>query len=73
MTRQGNGSLRVADETGSVHWTLDSLTAAAQQHGIAIMRSQVRRILQAEGAAWRGIHTWADSSDLEFAPKGPRS
>jgi transposase len=73
MTRQGDGSLRVADETGSAHWTLDSLTAAAQQRGIAIKRSQVRRILQAEGVAWRGIHTWADSSDPAFAPKGPRS
>jgi transposase len=73
MTRQGEGSLRVADETGSAHWTLDSLTAAAQQRGIAIKRSQVRRILQAEGVAWRGIHTWAASSDPEFAPKGPRS
>jgi transposase len=73
LIRHGNGSLQAADETGSAHWTLDSLTAAAQQRGIAIQRSQVRRILRAEGVTWRGLHTWADSTDPEFAPKGPRS
>lgn len=72
LIRHGDGTLQAVDETGSAHWTLDSLTAAAQQRGLAIHRSQVRRILRAEGVAWRGIHTWADSSDPEFAPKGRR-
>jgi transposase len=72
LTRHGDDNLCAEDEEGSAHWTLDSLTAAAQQHGIAIKRSQVRRILLAEGVPWRSVHTWADSSDPDFAPKGPR-
>jgi transposase len=54
-------------------WTLDALAAAAQAEGIAVGRSQVRRILQAEGVRWRTVRSWSTSADADFAPKGPRS
>src|SRR5205085_283075 len=52
-------------------WTLDALTAAARAGGIDIARSQVRRILLAEGVRWRRPRSWAASADPEFAPKNP--
>ena len=51
-------------------WTLNTLTQVAREAGIDIKRSQVRRILRAEGVRWRRTHTWARSTDPEFAPKG---
>jgi transposase len=71
--RQADGTLAAADEEQPAHWTLDALTAAAQARGITIGRSQVRRILRAEGVRWRQPHSWADSADPEFVPKGLRS
>jgi transposase len=50
-------------------WTLDSLTQTAQDIGIDIGRSQVRRILLQEGVRWRRTRSWATSTDPEFAPK----
>src|ERR671927_113554 len=44
--------------------------AAARAAGIAIARSQVRRILLAEGVRWRRPRSWATSADPEFGPKG---
>jgi transposase len=38
-------------------WTLDALAAAAQAEGIAVGRSQVRRILVAEGVRWRTVRS----------------
>jgi transposase len=73
LVRQADGALAAADETQAAHWTLDSLAAAAQARGIRVARSQVRRILQAEGVRWRQPRSWATSTDPEFAPKGPRS
>lgn len=64
------GALKAADETGPPTWTLDSLTAAARERGIAVHRSQVRRILLAEGVRWRHPRSWAHSTDADFAPKG---
>jgi hypothetical protein len=37
--------------------------------GIDIARSQVRRILLAEGVRWRRPRSWAASADPEFGPK----
>jgi transposase len=73
LVRQRDGALATPAEREPGHWTLDALTAAAQAHGITIGRSQVRRILTAEGVRWRQTHSWADSADPEFAPKGRRS
>ena len=58
------------DETKAAYWTLDALAGAAREMGIEIGRSQVRRILLAEGVRWRNTRPWAESPDPEFAPKG---
>lgn len=52
------------------HWSLDALGAAARGRGITVGRSQIRRILRAEGVRWRPPRSWATSTDPEFAPKG---
>jgi hypothetical protein len=49
------------------------LVQAAHELGIAVGRSQIRRILLAEGARWRRTRSWTSSSDPEFLPKDRRS
>jgi transposase len=76
LRRQPDGTLgldRPEQADQPAQWTLDALAAAAQAEGIPVGRSQVRRILQAEGVRWRTVRSWSTSGDLEFAPKGPRS
>jgi transposase len=73
LVRDGTGTLAAADDAAPAHWTLNALTAAAQQRGIIVARSQVRRILLAEQVRWRQPRSWTTSADPEFAPKGPRS
>jgi transposase len=73
LVRQPDGSLVAADEQQSAQWTLDALAAAAQAEGIQVGRSQVRRILVAEGVRWRPVRSWSASGDPDFAPKGRRS
>jgi transposase len=68
-----SGELQAHDEEGVAEWTLDALTAAARAQGITVARSQVRRILLAEGVRWRHTRLWATSADPDFAPKGRRS
>src|SRR4051794_10311355 len=63
------GELAAADPEGPTVWTLDALTAAARAAGIAIARSQVRRILLAEGVRWRQPRSWTTSADPEFGPQ----
>jgi transposase len=67
--RDDTGELVAADATGAAVWTLDALTAAARAAGIDIARSQVRRILLADGVRWRRPRSWATSADPEFGPK----
>jgi transposase len=63
-----------ADETSTaVVWTLDALTETANAMGITVGRSQVRRILLADGARWRRVRSWAVSKDPDFVPKGQLS
>ena len=69
LVRDNTGELVAADATGPAVWTLDALTAAARAAGIDIARSQVRRILLAEGVRWRRPRSWAASADPEFGPK----
>jgi transposase len=76
LRRQPDGTLGLdqperADQ--AAQWTLDELAAAAQAEGIAVSRSQVRRILQDEGVRWRTVRSWSRSGDPDFAPKGRRS
>ena len=73
LDRDGAGELSAGDEGGPAQWTLDTLAEAARDAGITVGRSQVRRILLAEKVRWRRTHSWATSTDPEFAPKGPAS
>jgi transposase len=76
LRRQPDGTLgldRPEQDDQPAQWTLDALAAAAQAEGIHVGRSQVRRILQAEGVRWRTVRSWSRSGDPDFAPKGRRS
>ncbi|WP_239514371.1 helix-turn-helix domain-containing protein [Streptosporangium sp. 'caverna'] len=67
------GELETDDEAGPAVWTLDALTAAAREQGIDVARSQIRRILRAEGVRWRRTRSWTMSTDPDFAAKERRS
>jgi transposase len=67
------GELAAPDPAAEAEWTLDTLTAAAQEHGIHVARSQVWRIFRQEGVRWRRTRLWARSKDPDFIPKGPGS
>lgn len=54
------------------HWTLDRLQAELAQDGLAIKRSQIRRILLREHLAWQKPRTWLESPDPAFAAKRGR-
>jgi transposase len=73
LERDGAGELSAEREDGPAQWTLDTLTQAARRAGIAVGRSQVRRILRAEKVRWRRTRSRAADTDPEFAPKGPAS
>src|SRR5262249_29230410 len=68
LERQAEG-LVARDEEGASQWSLDALEEAAKAAGIQVKRSQIRRIYLREGVRWRGIHSWAEPRDLDFAPK----
>ncbi|GAB2462747.1 helix-turn-helix domain-containing protein [Streptomyces incanus] len=65
-----DGALQAADEAGAPVWTLDALAEAARAEGIEVRRSQVRRILLAEGVRRRRTRSWVRSRDPDFAGKG---
>ncbi|MBZ9643121.1 helix-turn-helix domain-containing protein [Streptomyces sp. PSKA30] len=67
---QPSNEMWAPDETGPAEWTLDALAAAAQELGIQVGRSQVRRILLTEGVRWRRTRSWARSKDPGFEGKG---
>jgi transposase len=73
LDRDGAGELSADDEDGPAQWTLGTLARAARDAGIAVGRSQVRRILLAEKVRWRRTRSWATSTDPEFVPNGPAS
>jgi transposase len=72
-THELTGELEAPDPEAESEWTLDTLTAAAQQRGIQVARSQVRRIFRRAGIRWRRTRLWATSKDPDFVPKGPGS
>jgi transposase len=72
-TYERTGELAAPDPQAEPEWTLDMLTTAAQQRGIQVARSQVRRIFRRAGVRWRTTRLWASSTDPDFAPKGRRS
>ncbi|MFD8656232.1 helix-turn-helix domain-containing protein [Streptomyces mirabilis] len=67
---QPSNEMWAADELGPSEWTLDALAAAAWDLGIEVSRSQVRRILLAEGVRWRRTRSWTRSRDVDFEGKG---
>ena len=73
LLRDGAGELSAEREDSPAQWTLDTLAETARAAGIAVGRSQVRRILLAEKVRWRRTRSWATSTDPEFVPKGPGS
>ena len=73
LVRQADGTLAAVDPQQPGVWTLEALVQAAHELGIAVERSQVRRILLEEGARWRHPRSWTASPDPEFVPKGPGS
>ena len=73
LARDATGELSAGDERGPAQWTLDTLAQTARDAGIAVGRSQVRRILLAEKVRWRRTRSWATSTDPESALKGPGS
>ncbi|WP_327121036.1 helix-turn-helix domain-containing protein [Nocardia sp. NBC_01730] len=73
LTRHRDGELRAEKDAAGSCWTLDALTEALRGEGIVVGRSQVRRILVAEGVRWRRPRSWTASKDPYFVPKGPTS
>jgi transposase len=73
LSTQADGTMVARDEEGSAQWSLNALAQAAQEAGIAVKRSQIRRIYLREGVRWRHTHSWGTSDDPNFVPKGPRS
>lgn len=69
MVRRADGELEPGRFDKEAQWSLDGLTTVAQDRGVAIARSQVRRILKQEGVRWRRTHSWGTSEDPDFAPK----
>ncbi|GEM_PF-3713958 len=65
---QLTGAVTTPDPQGDPEWTLDTLTAVAQQQGIQVARSQIRRIFRQEGISWRRTRWWATSKNPNFAP-----
>ncbi|MFE6483045.1 transposase [Streptomyces sp. NPDC057757] len=70
LEMQPSNEMWAADESGPSEWTLDTLAAAARDLGIEVSRSQVRRILVAEGVRWRRTRSWTRSRDADSEGKG---
>jgi transposase len=73
LVRNNGAELTAQDEEREAHWTLDALATAAQERGIQIGRSQVRRIFLTEGVRWRQPCSWTTSRDPDVSPKERRS
>ncbi|MEV6057856.1 helix-turn-helix domain-containing protein [Streptomyces sp. NPDC052107] len=70
LTVHAAGDLAAADEAGPPQCPLDALATEAMRLGIQIGRSQVHRILLAEGVRWRRTRSWTRSKDPEFEGEG---
>lgn len=69
LERLSSGELDVREEQGEAHWSLNALAQAAQEAGIQVKRSQIRRICVREGVRWRRTHSWGTSDEKDFVPK----
>src|SRR5258708_4794769 len=70
-TDELTGELAAPHPQAEPEWALDTLTAAAQQRGIQVARSQGRRIFRREGVRGRRTRLWARSKDPDFVPRVP--
>jgi transposase len=61
--RAAEGLVQDDETSAAAVWSLDTLIEAANAQGITVARSQVRRILLADGARWRQARSWAVSKD----------
>ncbi len=68
-----DGVMIARDEQAEAQWSLTALASAAQEVGVQVKRSQIRRILLREGVRWRGTHSWGTPRDKDFVPKERRS
>lgn len=73
LVTQRDGTMVAREEEGEAQWSLNALARAAQEAGISIRRSQIRRILSREGVRWRNTHSWSEPHDKDFIPKERRS
>jgi transposase len=73
LVTQRDGAMVAREEEGEAQWSLNALARAAQEGGIPVKRSQVRRILLRERVRWRHTHSWSEPRDKDFVPKEPRS
>jgi transposase len=67
--RTAGGERHAAAAHAAPQWTLDTLAAAAQRHGVPVQRSQVRRSLLAENLRWRPPAPGRPAPTPQFAPK----
>ena len=72
-TSERTGERAAPDPAAAPEWTLATLPAAAQERGVQVARSQVRRLFRRQGVRWRRTRRWARSKDPAFVPKGPGS
>ncbi|MGZ6366471.1 MAG: helix-turn-helix domain-containing protein [Ktedonobacteraceae bacterium] len=73
LVTQRDGIMVAREEEGEAQWSLNALARAAQEAGIGVKRSQVRRILVREKVRWRTTHRWSEPRDKDFVPKERRS
>lgn len=73
LVTQRDGTMVAREEEGEAQWSLNALARAAQEAGIGVKRSQVRRILVREKVRWRTTHSWSEPRDKDFVPKERRS
>lgn len=73
LVTQRDGTMVAREEEGEAQWSLNALARAAQEAGIRVKRSQVRRILLREKVRWRNTHSWGEPRDNDFVPKERRS
>ena len=71
-TYERTGELAAPDPQAEPAWTLETVTAAAQERGVQVARSQVRRLFRREGVRWRRTRLWATSKDPDFVPRVPQ-
>src|SRR5260370_4644817 len=71
-TSQRTGELAAPDPQAEPDWTRATVTAAAQERGVQVARSQVRPLFRRAGVRWRRTRLWARTKDPDFVPEVPK-